>query len=249
MSISDQLATPVTPIIEPAPSVPPVTPVASPALALNDQLTALIGEGKKYGTIQSALDSIVPAQAHITKLEAERTALELKPKEEATSPILTASDLESVLTKMQQPVAAPASVSADDVSSLLKTELASIEATKVEAAQKLQADTNEATFIAKMKEMYGDTAPAAYDKLAQEANTSTAELDALIRTNPTLVLKSLGNSVPAGTQPTQQSITGTPVPSASATEWSDAWVSNIRRTDKKRYNSADFQSDMLFKAV
>ena len=249
MSISDQLA-PNTTETKPAVEPTPVTQPATPALALNDQLKALIGDGKKYGTIQSALDSIVPAQAHITKLEAERAALELKPKEEATpSPSLTASDLESVLTKMQTPASTPASVSAEDVSSLLRTELASIEAAKVEEAQKLQADTNEAAFIAKMKEMYGDNAPAAYDKLAQEAGTTAAELDALIRTNPTLVLKSLGNTVPAGTKVTAQTSQGHAPAQSSAVEWSAEWIANIRRTDKRRYQSPDFQSDMLFKAV
>jgi len=59
-----------------APATPtPVEPPKPTPTAIPDPLKELIGEGKKYATLDKALESIPHAQAHIQRLEEESRQL------------------------------------------------------------------------------------------------------------------------------------------------------------------------------
>ena len=56
----------------------PKTPEGTPAptgIKLPDEALDLIGEGKKYGSVEAALKALPHAQKHIATLEAEAQAL------------------------------------------------------------------------------------------------------------------------------------------------------------------------------
>ena len=50
-------------------------PTSAPAFNVPPELSEFVGEGKKYGTVEAALASIVPAQQHISTLEQENNEL------------------------------------------------------------------------------------------------------------------------------------------------------------------------------
>ena len=53
----------------------PVVPEVTPTNTIPQELVDLVGENKKYKTVEDALKSVAPAQAHISKLEAELAQL------------------------------------------------------------------------------------------------------------------------------------------------------------------------------
>lgn len=77
-----------------------ITPVAIP-----DSVQEFVGEGKKYGTVNSALEAIPHAQSHIATLEAENARL----REEATKGATTADILDSI-NAQNKPTSDPVTV-------------------------------------------------------------------------------------------------------------------------------------------
>jgi hypothetical protein len=72
-----------------SPTTPETTP-AQPAVALPDEARELIGEGKKYGSVEAALKALPHAQSHISTLERELKELrETLAKERALSESMT----------------------------------------------------------------------------------------------------------------------------------------------------------------
>jgi hypothetical protein len=147
----------------------PKEPVLSP------ELQELIGEGKKYATVEAALSSIVPAQAHISNLEKQITS-----QEEIKELIAEAKANQTKGTPTEQ-----AGISPVDTREIVKQELA------VERQNAIRQDNlvkvNEA-----FKAHYGEQSDEAFNKLAAENGMSVASFLKLTGDSPDLILRVAG---------------------------------------------------------
>jgi hypothetical protein len=156
---------PTTPeVVEPP--KPPVVP---------DHLKELIGEGKKYASVEKALESLPHKESHIEKIERENAEMRQKVQE--------AIAIEEVYRKLVEPrnpdgVTPPAAV-VDEASlaSLLDRKLS-----ERDAEQKAKAN------VARVKEAlvskYGDKAEEVYKEKAKEFGVSAAFLNDIVRRSP-----------------------------------------------------------------
>lgn len=157
-------------------------PSSAPAINLPPELSELVGEGKKYGTVEAALASIVPAQQHISTLEQENN--EYKAKLESND------KLDTILQKLGQPTEQPAPTSAPavnvgDIVNAVKQDLQQ-EATAASKA------SNRASVEAKLTEKFGEQAPAKTAEIASSLNMSIQDLTRLVETSPQAALQLMG---------------------------------------------------------
>jgi hypothetical protein len=106
---------------EPAPQANPQEPAQQPTPApeaptLAPEVAAMVGEGRKYATVEAALASVPHAQTHIASLESENQALtqqvaDLKAKLEAANHL---EDVVAQLSATQQPQEPPIPTGLDE---------------------------------------------------------------------------------------------------------------------------------------
>lgn len=156
----------------PNPSVTPPTPTVVP-----DHLKELIGEGKKYATLDKALESIPHAQAHIQKIEEDNKAL----REEMAKRVAAEEVYEKLMDSFQRgegvtPPVAPV-VDEASIASLIERKLAAKEEERI-AAQNVQ-HVKEA-----MLAKYGEKAQEMYEAKAKELGVGVNFLNDLVRKSP-----------------------------------------------------------------
>lgn len=163
------------------PPVEPAVPVV-PALQVPQELTDLVGEGKKYATVDLALKSIAPAQTHIVNIEQENARLKAELEARKTTEQLL-EELRSNPPVQGQPV----TQELPDVVKIVEEALA-----KKEAQSIAKQNTNKV--VSSFQEVFGDKAKAeeAYNKLAAENGMPIAMLNALAANSPDAVLKLAG---------------------------------------------------------
>jgi len=149
----------------------PTTPEGTPAptgIKLPDEALDLIGEGKKYGSVEAALKALPHAQKHIATLEAEAQALrEQLAKEKALAESMTALN-------GQRPSAPATPAVADvDIESVIDRKLK-------QTAEKQLAEANVAEFKAAMAAKFGDKASEVWTAKAKEIGVSTDFLTQLV---------------------------------------------------------------------
>jgi hypothetical protein len=145
--------------------------------ALSPEIAALVGEGKKYATVDLALASIAPAQAHIEKLEAAANSRET-----------VETLLEEIKINQAKGTTAPEKVGLgqNDVDALINQRLAQRE---VHQTQTTNVDTVQDAFVSK----FGvENANIAYAKVAKDANLSVLQLHEITKAAPAIVLKLAG---------------------------------------------------------
>jgi len=177
---------------EPATTEPVVPPDPSTAIQVPDSVAELIGEGRKYKTIEDALNSIPHAQTHIEKLETEH--------EEYRTKLAAATTLDSVLDKIDStPKTETTPISAEVNSNDLETRIAQVlDAKDIAATQQ----ANQTTVTQKLTEIYGEKARDAYLEIASNNGLTVEALNNLASTSPQAVLNLL-SSKPVQTPPTK----------------------------------------------
>lgn len=157
-----------TPQVVVDPPKPPVIP---------DSLKELVGEGKKYASVEKALESIPHAQAHIARLEQEAAELRQRQAE--------ARAAEEVYTKLMETMngrggeATPPASGLDEasVAALLDRRLAEREA---EAAARANVSKVKQALVTK----YGDKAEEVYKAKADELGVGINFLNDVVRRSP-----------------------------------------------------------------
>lgn len=183
-----------TPDPTPAPSIDPPNPPSVP-----DHLKDLIGEGKKYASVDKALESIPHAQSHIQKIEDENRTL----REEMARRVAAEEVYEKLVESMnREGVTPPAPVAVDEASiaTLIERKLADKEAERV-AAQNIQHVKE--GLLAK----YGEKAQEMYEAKAKELGVGVGFLNDLVRKSPKVAEELFGlkpkeaavSSTPQGT--------------------------------------------------
>lgn len=173
----------------PPPQDPPQQ-VAPPVLAVPDTLKELVGDGKKYATVDAALASIGPAQAHIAKLEAE--AAELREKAASASSV---DDVRQAVEAILEARGAPAAPSLDPnaVASVVDGLLSKRE-------QEAAATANQKSVTDALTAAYGDKASEKFGEAAAALGMTRQQLSDMARTAPAAALR-LFDLKPKGSQP------------------------------------------------
>jgi hypothetical protein len=195
------------PAATPAPSPEAVTPVAdpqpvaTPTPIVPDAIAHLVGEGKKYASLDVAIAAIAPSQAHIDKIEAENGTLrEANEKSRSQEDILT--DWQKQIADQGNPIPTPQPAA---------TPAPSTEAIGQIVTQQMQAQAAEAAALANTKvvtaamtEHYGtkEKAEAAYIEQAKEMGLGVSGLNGLSAQSPKAVLKMLGITQQSSPSPT-----------------------------------------------
>jgi len=152
--------------------------------SLPPEVSELVGQGKKYATVEDALKSVPHAQSHIKTLEEELQAVKAELEKRRTAEQLL-DEIKSGIKSTEPPSASP--ITPDTVSQLVEQAFAKRQASEVSARNVEQVTT---TFSDK----FGEKAEEVYIALAKENNLSVAELNMLSKTSPAVVLKLAGLS-------------------------------------------------------
>ncbi len=152
-------------------------------------LDELVGEGKKYATVEELVKGYSHSQAHITKLETENGDLRVKTE--------ASKSIEQVLEELRNPQSngdsnnnaqeqdpAPASNEQPNVSDEVAKQLAALQ-------QKQTSQSNIDKVSQTLQSKFGSKAKEVFDAKAAELGV---DLEALAAQSPALVLQSFGVS-------------------------------------------------------
>jgi len=171
---------------EDAPVTPEVAPVVATPTApvIPQELAELVGEGKKYSTVEAALASVPHAQTHIASIEAQLAKANEALAAARTQEEILAEIRESSSSTVPTTPSAP-TVSQEQITSLIKQSLKEVQTEK-------EATTNISTVTSTFEETFGDKAEAAYNQIATDSGLSIKDLNRLAATSPSAVLKLAG---------------------------------------------------------
>lgn len=146
------------------------------------ELQGIVGEGKKYSTLESAYASIAPAQSHIATIEAENASLKQTLEGQRTTRELV-DELRS--TQATGETTPRAEVNQEHISTMVNQELTKIEQSKVKAQ-------NNKTVAQRFMKQYGNKGEDVYNKLATDSGLTVADLNIIAANSPTAVFKMAG---------------------------------------------------------
>lgn len=173
-------------IFSSAPAVPTATPpVVTPPTTpqLPPEVAEFVGAGKKYATMDDALKSVPHAQKHIATIEAELANMKAELEKRKSA--------EAVLEEIKQsgfknePATPAVTVKPEDVQKMV---VETLSAQAVQAQRVQNTNVVKDAFTAK----FGQQAEAEYIKLAQDTGLSIADLNTLVATSPSAVIKLAG---------------------------------------------------------
>ena len=161
---------------------------APPQPQIPETLKDLVGEGKKYATVEAALASVAPAQAHISKLEEELRALR-----EAQARAASVDDVRKTVEELLADRGGDPSPKLDEatVASLVTGLLSQRE-------QEQKAEANAAQVKEALDKAFGDKASEQFGAAAKAAGLTREELTALARKSPAAALKLFDLKTPSG---------------------------------------------------
>jgi len=168
--------------------------------AVPDSLSGFVGEGKKYASVDKALESIAPAQDHIQRLETEMAEMRAKLDAQASveETLRKFSEQKAVDTPTSQPV---------DLNEVVSQVTQKLSADK-QAEQKI---ANQKSVASKLAEQFGDMqkAKGMFEAKAKELGMSVQDMDNLAATSPQAVFQMFGTGAQPKSQPAMQSSVNT----------------------------------------
>lgn len=164
----------------------PVETEVNQGSQLPQDLVELVGEGKKYKSVDDALKSVPHAQKHIATLEEENARIKAELEKRRTAEELLA-DIRSGINVGEQTQSVTPQITSDTVEQTVAKLLAQREAQS-------KAQNNVAKVITTFEQSFGDKnkAQEMYTKVAAESGLSIQELNRLSATSPDAVLKLAG---------------------------------------------------------
>jgi predicted kinase len=202
-----------------------------------EMVAALVGEGKKYKTVDDLAKAYVNADSFIETLKAENREL----KEKVTA----ARTVDEVLDRLQQQqtrtTTDPSAPSVSDITKLVEQTVTGLETQKAKTSNLKVADQ-------KMKEMFGEKAGEIFNSAATTPELRKVYMD-LAAADPDKFVKmftdkpatSVGVDAGGGVNTTVQH--NGPSNRASVVGTKD-FYDNVRRTNPSLYYSQDFQVSM-----
>lgn len=143
----------------------------------------LVGPGKKYATLDKALEALTASQQHIATIEAENR--DLRVKADGTVSVEQVHATVQELLAQERATHMPAVVDEATLSGLLDRKLAD---TRAQETRK----SNQAQVVAALTGKYGDKAEEMFTKKAEELGLSVATLNEIAATSPKAALEYFG---------------------------------------------------------
>lgn len=153
-----------------------------PVFQIPTEAAELVGDGKKYSSVEDALKSVPHAQKHIQTLESELAAAR-----EELAKRKTAEELLDEIKSGIQPQVTPAG-SEFDQDKLLQL----VDQTLEQKERQRAAKTNAESVASKFTEKYGQKAEEVYNTVAKESGLTIQQLNSLAASSPKIVLKLAG---------------------------------------------------------
>jgi hypothetical protein len=167
---------------QPKQEAPTAPAPAAPAFSIPTEVETLVGDGKKYKSVDDALKALPHAQTHIQKLEEENRKIreELQKRQ-------TAEELLNEMRQVSAPQQTTPGVEADP-------EVLSHIVEQVMQKRELQnvAKQNANSVVSKFTELYGEKAESMYNSLAGKTGLSVQDLHNLAQRSPQAVFKLAG---------------------------------------------------------
>lgn len=162
----------------------PSTEVTTPATTtvLPPEVADLVGQGKKYATVDDALKSVPHAQNHIKTLTEELQVAKQELEKRRTAEQLL-DEIKSGFKQVESPSTSP--ISPDSVAQMVEQAL-------TKQQQEIVSAKNVQQVTSSFSEKFGDKAEEIYIALAQENGLSVAQMNMLSKTSPAAVLKLAG---------------------------------------------------------
>lgn len=158
---------------------PPQAPV------LPDNVKDLVGPGKKYATVEKALEALVHSQDHIARIEAENA--DIRARAEAALSVEQVHETVQELLKKERETRGPVSVDEAALSGVLDRALTQREQQKI-------AKENANAVVGALSGKFGEKAQEQYELKAKELGLSVADLNELSKKSPKAVLGYFGIS-------------------------------------------------------
>ena len=160
---------------QPAPQVDPY----------QQMLSTITGDGgaQKYATVSDALNSIQPAQVHISRLEQENAQL----RDQAAKAQALEEQLAKLTTQQQTPVDPPQQgVGQEDISTMVEQGI-------VAYNQQQTTVQNQQAVVKALVDTYGDKAEQVYNQRAQALGMDVKQLNELAGKSPSAALQLIGD--------------------------------------------------------
>jgi len=215
-----------------------------PALNVPEELTDLIGEGKKYKSLEDALKSIPHAQGHISNLEKELAEL----RDDLGKRLSAEEALNKILEERQRSEVEgtpPPDFSPDTLKNLVKD-------TYKEMSEEERRSHNVTTADQAVREKWGDKAAEMLRNKAEELGVGVQFLQDTAAHSPKAFFNLIGLDGVQKQQemPRQGSVnTDGMEQSGGTTPYSYKWYQQMRRNDPKQYYTPKVQMEMHRKAA
>lgn len=180
-------------IFDNQPDQPPVVDPPKPQFQLPDSVAELVGEGKKYASVEKALEALPHAQTHIQKLETELADLR-KAQENSQSAEEVLRAIQEAKEKLQTPGAAL------DQEALAKLVATTLDSQLTVREQQTRAQSNAKQVMEALRQKHGDKAKDVYVAKAEELGISVQRLNELASESPKAALAYFGAAPVASTR-------------------------------------------------
>lgn len=207
----------------------------------SDPLSELVGEGKKFKTVEDLAKGKTEADAYIEQLKQELAEMrEDLNKRAGLEDVL--DSVKAAQSTSQEPTKTP-EIDESMLDKLVEQKITAIESQRT-------AQENEAAANAKMVEHYGDVekAKAAFTAKAAELNMDPASLRSMAQQSPKAFMTLMGVSAkehtPAKTQGTVRT-DALPNVSGGPREGTFAWYQQLRRENPRKYYQPAIQNRMF----
>jgi hypothetical protein len=217
-------------------------------------LSLLVGEGKKYKTVEDALRSTVYKEDHIRKLEYENKQLrEASLKAKTTEELLNAirnnkvqdpDDTLGVNEQTRQNTSNAAPTTKDE---LLKEVLSVLEERKAKDTYESNLQTVKTALVRQFGTQYGE----ALNRISVELGLSQAEVDNMAKRSPKAFLKLVGVDPKVLTQnpvPNPSSFRS-PNPENLSADKGYKFYENLRKKDPRAWESPKTQNEITQQAL
>lgn len=219
----------------------------------SEEISLLVGEGRKYKTIEELAKAYLNADSFIEQLKAENQELRTKTVEAKTIDEvlerLTANQSSAASATASDQAPSTNGLSATDVAKIVQQTVTGLETAKIKEGNIKKAD-------AKMREAFGDKAAEVYKSVAKTPELHTAYMQ-LAEADPEqfVALFTKQSTTSQGSQVDSGSNVNTTMTYTSGnnvrenTQGTKEYYAKIRKEDPKRYYSQSIQLEMNKSAV
>lgn len=205
-------------------------------------VTALVGETQKYKSVEELAKGYANAEEFINRLKEENAELRKQTAQAKSLDDVLAKLSERNNTQEDNPAKEPQGISVDAIAQIVQQQITGIETAKTRQTNLEKADKA-------MKEKFGEKAAEVFAQAAatpelREVYTKLAAVDpdkfVSLFSGQQVAAPQGSTTVDTSNVNTMGTLNNNP----RVEQWSKEWITNVRKTDPKRYWSSEFQYAM-----